>query len=136
MYEKSLDRRAFLALGGAGAIAAAGATTCLAHASEQADVAVTSEGGMPGTASLDEDWRQMPEAVPEEQIGETYEHDFVVIGMGHAGTSCARTLAEAGADVVAIEAQDEETFSAYGEDFGHIGSQWQPTRSSSSTTGC
>ena len=121
MFEKSLDRRAFLALSGAAATVAA-ATVSIAYADE-----APKDGDAPAAAVeavVDSDWRQAPEPVPADQISETVTADYVVIGMGHAGTSCARTLAEAGASVVAIEAQVEDVFSAFGEDFGHIGSQW------------
>jgi hypothetical protein len=44
-----------------------------------------------------------PEMVPEDQIKETYESEFAIIGAGYAGTFCSRKLMESGAKVTLLE---------------------------------
>ena len=76
----------------------------------------------------DKSWRNPPEPIPEELIGETKEFDVVVAGLGHAGTAAARAAAEAGARVCAIELFQERGFRAFGMDVGHINSKFLEKR--------
>ena len=39
-------------------------------------------------------WRTAPEAIPDSEITKTYDVDVAIIGMGYAGLSCYRELAE------------------------------------------
>jgi len=48
-------------------------------------------------------WMIPPEPVPEDQIKETFESEFVIIGAGYAGTFCSRKLMESGAKVTLLE---------------------------------
>jgi len=48
-------------------------------------------------------WMIPPEPVAENQIKETHESEFVIIGAGYAGVFCARKLMEAGAKVTLLE---------------------------------
>ena len=71
-------------------------------------------------------WMEAPERIPEEKIVTRKEADIVIIGAGHAGTCAARAAAEAGASVIVVEQQNEETqwIPGMGE-IGHINSKWQ-----------
>ncbi len=75
-------------------------------------------------ATFDRAWREAPAAVDEASIVNEETYDFVVIGAGHAGTNCARVLAEAGCSVVLLEKQTEEDFYMLGCDIGHINSEF------------
>lgn len=126
-----VSRRAFLksAAAAGGVVALAGASSALAE--DAAPTEGEGEGstqeeppGMPGgEAIVDENWRTAPDPIPDDQIVAEYTADFIVVGAGHAGTNCARTLMERGRNVILIEKQDEESFSMLGNDIGHINSQ-------------
>lgn len=49
-------------------------------------------------------WRTAPEAIPDSEITKTYDVDVAIIGMGYAGLSCYRELAEEGKNVLVLEA--------------------------------
>lgn len=71
-------------------------------------------------------WTQPPESISAERIAAWEQADVVVIGAGHAGTCAARGAAEAGASVIVLEQQAEETQWILGiGEIGHINSQWQ-----------
>jgi len=72
----------------------------------------------------DDSWRVAPDPIPAEKIDREYTYDFLVIGAGHAGTNCARVLAEKGRSVCLIEKQDEDLYYTLGCDIGHINSEF------------
>lgn len=148
-----LSRRGFLA--GMGALAGVAGLGALAGCSPAASVAsgdsgsASSEGGTPtasaATASgsaapatgnagktmgevLGAGWLGEEPEIAADQISETQEADIIVCGAGHAGTACARRAAELGAKVIVVEVQPEDTFSALGNDIGHLNSSWQLDR--------
>lgn len=69
-------------------------------------------------------WRTPPEPIPEEQIVSRSTADVVVVGLGYSGTAAFRSAAEAGATVIGMEKQQEQTFSTWGKDVGHINSKF------------
>ena len=118
-----LSRRDFLKGIAAGTLSVAGmgvlgAVAPTAHA----------EGAPAGTKITDTiystaSWRVKPEPIPASDIGEVRDVDVCVIGLGHAGATCAMTVAENGFSVIALELLTEESFSTTGNDFGHINSK-------------
>ncbi len=142
-----LSRRSFLQGAGVLAAGAAGAGM-LAGCSPQGEASgATAEGGTAtggasaaGSAAptgnagktmgevLGAGWLGDEPDIPESDIAETVEADIVVCGAGHAGTATARRAAELGAKVVVIEMQPEDSFSALGNDIGHLNSSWQTER--------
>lgn len=78
--------------------------------------------------SFDRAWRDAPAPVAEDDIVLEESYDFVVIGAGHAGTNCARVLADAGCSVILLEKQTEEDFYMLGCDIGHINSEFLASR--------
>ena len=75
------------------------------------------------TISSSASWREKPAAIPEESITAEYSTDVCVIGLGHAGATCATQVALSGKTVIAIEKQSAESFRTTGNDFGHINSK-------------
>lgn len=73
-------------------------------------------------------WLGEEPEIAADQIVETQEADIIVCGAGHAGTATARRAAELGAKVIVVEVQPEDTFSALGNDIGHLNSEWQTKR--------
>lgn len=72
------------------------------------------------------EWAQSPAPIPEAEIMSREQADVVIIGAGHAGTCAARAAAEAGASVIVLEQQPEDTQWILGVgEIGHINSQWQ-----------
>lgn len=69
-------------------------------------------------------WRTPMEHVADSEISETVDTTVLVIGSGHAGIACARELAEQGVDVVLIENQGEDIYSAMGNAAGCINSKY------------
>ena len=69
-------------------------------------------------------WRTAPEAIPDSEITQTYDVDVAIIGMGYAGLSCYRELAEEGKNVLVLEAMPRESWWTVGHDIGHINSDY------------
>lgn len=69
-------------------------------------------------------WRTAPAPIDESEISETLETEIGIIGLGHAGLAVLRAAAEAGADVVAVEAQAREIWWTIGHDIGSINSEF------------
>ena len=69
-------------------------------------------------------WRTAPEAIPDSEITKTYDVDVAIIGMGYAGLSCYRELAEEGKNVLVLEAMPRESWWTVGHDIGHINSDY------------
>lgn len=73
-------------------------------------------------------WLGEEPEIAEDEIASVQEADIIVCGAGHAGTATARRAAELGAKVIVVEMQPEDTFSALGNDIGHLNSSWQLDR--------
>ena len=118
-----LSRRDFLKGIAAGTLSMAGMSVLGAVApaalAEEAPAATKITDTIYSTAS----WRVKPEPIPASDIGEVRDVDVCVIGLGHAGATCAMTVAENGFSVVGLELLTEEGFSTTGADFGHINSK-------------
>jgi succinate dehydrogenase/fumarate reductase flavoprotein subunit len=136
-----LTRRSFLvgATIGAAGLAAWGGIGCTSQPNEADDGAAEgSDGSEPPSSTggsgnpygnsrfaFRSDWLGEPQTVSDSEITQTLEADIVVIGCGHSGSALTRRAAELGARVIAIEAQPEDAFAAFGSDIGHLNSQWQ-----------
>ncbi|WP_304427150.1 FAD-dependent oxidoreductase [uncultured Adlercreutzia sp.] len=142
-----LSRRNFLA--GAGVLAASAAATGMiagcspqtpaesgagapsgsgeAMAATGAAAATGNEGKTMGEV-LGAGWLGEEPEIAADEIAQTQEADIIVCGAGHAGTAVARRAAELGASVIVVEVQPEDTFSALGNDIGHLNSSWQLDR--------
>jgi len=73
-------------------------------------------------------WRTPPPAIPGSEIVKEYTADVVVVGLGHAGTPAVRAAAETGAPVIGIEKMERNKFKAWGQDLGHINSDFLASR--------
>ena len=87
--------------------------------------------GMSGDGS----WLGEAPVVDEAAVTDTIEVDVVVVGAGHSGTMAAVGAVDEGASVAVIEVQPWDAFvdlegsganmgGWYGEDIGHVNSQW------------
>mgnify|MGYP002761869131 CR=1 FL=1 len=95
-------------------------STAPADAPEQA-----SEAGAATGVAQTSSWRTAPDPIADDQISQTKEADFVVIGAAHAGGAVLRSIAEdSDHTVIGIEKQPRDTFFTMGNDIGHINSQW------------
>ena len=120
----SLTRRSFVCAGAAAGATAVAATAQVALASE-----VPADQDAAGAADPASDWRVKPEPVAADAIAQTIDCDVLVIGLSYSGSAALRAAAEAGAKVVAMEAQAEEDFVCIGAGhFGHINSQFLAER--------
>ena len=71
------------------------------------------------------EWLGDAPVIDESEIVETVEADIVVVGGGNAGLACAVTAAEAGKNVVVVEAQTEDAMFWYGlHMIGHVNSEY------------
>lgn len=127
-----MNRRDFLK----GAAVAAGASTVAALAGcspakdsgGSADAAAGENTVAAGTVVAgticSDDWLgSMPE-ITEDMVSETIDADIVVLGGGHAGTQAALSASQAGAKVVVVEEQPEDTFWCFGDDICAYNSKW------------
>ncbi len=128
-----LDRRNFLRVAGATA-AVAGATMAGAGGamasqapadSSKADAAAPAGpapagGNASASSELDTDWRTAPAEVTD--FADEYDADVVVVGHGFAGTTCYRWIAEQGHKVILLEAQEQDSWSAVGNEFASLNS--------------
>jgi hypothetical protein len=73
-------------------------------------------------------WRTPPAPIPNSEIAREYSADVIVLGLGHAGTPAVRAAAEAGASVIAIEKMESKKYRVFGQDFGHINSDFLASR--------
>lgn len=127
-----LDRRNFLRIAGAAAATATaagvGASAMAAEKAAPAGSAPAGGGaapaGAPGTApaaapaELDVNWREKPAEVTD--FAQEFTTDVVVVGHGFAGTCAAREIAEEGHKVILIDKQDEDSWSAVGNEFAAL----------------
>lgn len=119
---------AILEAQGADIDAISGATITSDAAKEAAANCIAQAKGVSVEAVLGDteqtSWRTPMEHVADSEISETVDTTVLVIGSGHAGIACARELAEQGVDVVLIENQGEDIYSAMGNAAGCINSKY------------
>ena len=125
-----LNRRAFIKTAGTAAAAAAMTTvaaSALADAPAPAEGEGAPQGGPVAGPGMDnpqdsgiviENWEIPPAEVTE--FAQEIDCDVVVAGHGFAGITCTRELAEQGVKVVLIEKQDEDSWSAVGNEFASL----------------
>lgn len=114
---KEISRRSFLQ-----GIGLAGAATVGAGLAGCAPAAPAAEGEKlsdTGDQAHRWSWEAGPEDISEDQIAETVEHEFVVVGAGLAGLATAASLAENGGDVLVVE--KNTTWASRGSVIAHIG---------------
>lgn len=75
--------------------------------------------------SYDTSWRNAPLPIDDKLITKTYEVDVAIIGLGYAGLTAYRTLAELGKTVVVAEAMSKDEWWTLGHDLGHVNSKFQ-----------
>ena len=144
----SITRKDFLKGMAAGAVGAAAVGASVASADEMpmmmgggapestddAKAAAKADGRVFGCAGPG-DWLGEPPVIGDDEITETVEVDVVVIGGGHSGIMAAVGAVDEGAQVAVIETQSWDMFvnpdndginmgGWYGEDIGHVNSQW------------
>lgn len=112
----TMNRRSFVKMGGAAAVAAVAAPAA-AHADE-------AQEETPAYGS----WKIAPEPVSEDSIVDTVEAEIVIVGAGLAGTAAARAAAEAGANVVVLEQQALDTFAVFASECGTVNAQFSMDR--------
>ena len=110
-----------------GAPAAQAAEGSNLSATGNAAAATGNEGKTMGEV-LGAGWLGEEPVIEDSELVATKDADIIVCGAGHAGTACARRAAELGAKVIVLETQPEDTFSALGNDIGHLNSSWQLDR--------
>ena len=125
---KGLSRRAFLSLGAAAAAVAAGSSlTGCAPTPRFIEGNSITYGEAEGQASAgtnvihnvkDTSWMTQPTEVTD--FAAEYDCDAVVCGLGFAGTTASRELAEQGKKVIVIEKQPEDTYAATGNEFASL----------------
>ncbi len=145
-----LSRRNFLAGTGAFALGAASlgmlascapASTSGTSAQSSASESAAGAGAASSVASpysgnagktmgevLGAGWLGEEPEIADSDISNVVDAGIIVVGAGHSGTACARHAAELGADVILLESMTEDTFSALGNDIGHLNSSWQVDR--------
>ena len=130
-----LNRRDFLkgaaAAAGVGAIAAVAGCSPSASSGNSDSSTSTSPadgaiapGDLVGGTICSEDWLGTMPEITEDMVSETVDADIVVLGGGHAGTQAALSASQAGAKVVVVEAQPEDTFWCFGDDICAYNSKW------------
>lgn len=112
---------AALTMGAASAALAKGSAA--SDASAAADAAGTTYTQVAGSTYSTASWRIAPDPIPADKITDTYEADVCVMGLGHAGGTCAMELVDEGYTVVALEKQDRDSYQTTGHDMGHINSE-------------
>lgn len=121
--QADISRRNFLQGVGLGAAAFA-ASGMIAGCTPQAS-SENNDGNSQESAS----WRTAPEPIPDSDISETAECEVLVLGLSYAGAAAARGAAEAGAKVICMEKQSEDSRTFVGQgNFGHINSEFLKSR--------
>ena len=106
-----LSRRNFLKGGALASLTLGGAGALSACSSPKAKTESTAE-------AAESSWKTAPSEVTS--FESTTSCDVVVVGMGYAGTTAFRELAEEGYDVILVEKQAESTFAAVGNEFASL----------------
>ncbi len=116
--QNNLSRRSFLKIGGmttaVGAIAGGSLIGCSSTEQEQS---ATSETQTAAQWS----WETPPDPIPDSDIVETIEKDFIIAGAGLAGVTTACSLAENGGEVLVLE--KGTTYAFRGGHYGSVNSQ-------------
>jgi uncharacterized protein with FMN-binding domain len=86
------------------------AANCIAQAKGEV-VAAAADAASDGKS-----WKDVPDAIADSEIAETYDTDVVVVGHGYAGLNACRYLASQGVSVTLIESQAEDSFQAVGNE--------------------
>ncbi len=125
---KGISRRAFLSFGAAAAAMAAGSglagcapTPRFIEGNSMTYGEAQGSTGTDGTVVhnvKDTSWMTPPAEVTE--FAATYDCDAVVCGLGFAGTTASRELAEQGKSVIVIEKQPEDSYAATGNEFASL----------------
>ncbi|MBR2834700.1 MAG: FAD-binding protein [Coriobacteriales bacterium] len=113
-----LNRRQFLQAAGAAAATAAVAGMASTAVADEAEV-MTAEKADATKWSFE----IAPDPIPEDQISQVIEHDFVIVGAGMAGVCTAVAAAEEGCDVIVVTASS--TAISRGGSNHAIGSKYQ-----------
>ena len=140
---KKISRKSFLKLASASVMSGitAGALAACNAASGSASSAAAkytpgtytaTAKGMGGTAVAAPEasaeqasgWRTAPDPIADSEIDKTYDVDVAIVGMGYAGLSCYRELAEEGKNVLVLEAMPKDSWWTVGHDIGHINSEY------------
>lgn len=108
-----------------GETAAAEGTGAMA---ETGAAAATGNQGKTMGEVLGAGWLGEEPVIADDEIASVSDADIIVCGAGHAGTAVARRASELGKSVIVVEMQPEDTFSALGNDIGHLNSSWQLDR--------
>ncbi|MGN0708294.1 MAG: FAD-dependent oxidoreductase [Faecalibacterium sp.] len=94
------------------------AANCIAQAKGEPVISIT-----PGQTAKTSGWRAAPEAVTK--FDGEFTADVVIVGGGQAGTPAARAAVEAGASVIVVESQAEDSMSFRGGgQIGHLNSKF------------
>lgn len=118
--KKGLSRRAFLGIGATAAVAAAG--TGLVGCAPSKASSSTKDGEASSSHIVhgvtDTSWMTPPAEITK--FDKELDCDVVVAGLGFAGTTACRELAEQGKKVIAVEKQPEDSFAATGNEFAAL----------------
>ncbi|BAK45399.1 FAD-dependent oxidoreductase [Eggerthella sp. YY7918] len=118
----TISRRGLFKIGGVAAISAATAGTLIGCNPSAPVKAESSSDTDSGSGSWS--WETIPDAIPDSDIAETIEHEFIIVGAGIAGVATACALAENGADVLVLEKNG--TYSFRGGHYGSLNnSRWR-----------
>ena len=137
---KPLSRRSFLATAATAtagvAASSAFASTALADEADEVifGTEITSDGRVKGYCGPG-DWLGTAPEISEDQISATYDVDVVVLGGGHSGLMATLGAVDEGCTVATVEQQPWSSFvdlegtganmsGWYGEDIGHVNSQF------------
>lgn len=128
---QGMSRRSFIGMGAAAAMAAgvAGLAGCAPAASNSSstdsgtsDANADAQGAAPSDVHIhnvtDTSWMTAPAEVTD--FATEIDCDVVVAGMGFAGITACRELAEEGKKVVLVEKQPEDTYAATGNEFASL----------------
>lgn len=128
--ETSVSRRNFVAgamgataLGAAAGVAGSVARAAEASAESETSAAASAAGETTESGETTASWRIAPDPVDASEIVATYDTEIGIIGLGHAGLAVMRGAAEAGAQVVAVEAMQKDMWWTIGHDIGNLNSE-------------
>ena len=121
METQVISRRNLLKAGGFAAAGLAAASMLPACSPASKSESTSGKESSDGSGADGSSWKTPPETVSD--FSKEYDYDVVCIGHGYAGTCACRELAEAGVKVALIEQQEEDTFTAVGNESCAINSK-------------